>query len=121
MLLIMCVLVAAATLVVWIAAVSVAGVDLVAGSGGTDQPVTPVAVGVTTLLAGLASRALLALLSGSSPGPGPSGSASPWSCCWCRCSGRSSGVGTAATETLVAMHLVAAAVLVPMLVRTAGR
>ena len=110
----------AATLVVWVAAVPLAGVDLTARSGATDQQVTPVAVGVVTLVAGLAAWGLLALLE--------------------RFTGRAravwagiavvvlllsllgplgGGVGTASTVTLVAMHLVAAAVLIPMLFRTA--
>ncbi|OKI69648.1 DUF6069 family protein [Micromonospora sp. CB01531] len=112
----------AATLVVWAVAVPVAGVDLVARTGGTDQSVTPVVVGVATLLAGLAGWALLALLERFTTRArtvwlgvavvvllvsllGPLGG----------------GVGTAATVTLVAMHLVAAGVLVPLLPRTAGR
>ncbi|MFE9689437.1 DUF6069 family protein [Micromonospora sp. NPDC005806] len=112
----------AATLLVWVAAVPLAGVDLVANTGGTEQTVTPVAVAVSTLLAALAGWGLLALLErftararGIWTGVavvvlpvsllGPLGG----------------GVGTAATVTLVAMHLVAAAVLVQTLFRTAGR
>lgn len=112
----------AATLAVWATAVPLAGVDLVARSGGTEQTVTPAAVGVSTVVAGLAGWALLALLerftalaravwTGSAVVVllvsllGPLGGA----------------VGTAATLTLVAMHLVAAAVLVPVLRHTAAR
>lgn len=112
----------AATLLVWVLAVPLAGVDLAARPGGTEQTVTPVAVAVATLLAGLAAWGLLALLEKFTTRSrvvwtgvavvvllvslaGPLGG----------------GVGTAATVTLVAMHLVAAIVLVPLLLRTAGR
>jgi hypothetical protein len=110
----------AATLAVWVAAVPGAGVDLVVRNGGTEQSVTAVAVVVSTLLAGLAGWALLALLERFTARArsvwtgaaalvlllsllGPVGG----------------GVGTGATLTLVALHLVAAAVLVPLLRRTA--
>ncbi|WP_433280405.1 DUF6069 family protein [Micromonospora sp. CA-244673] len=112
----------AATLAVWVAAVPVAGVDLAVRNGGTEQDVTAVAVGASTLLAGLAGWALLALLERFTARAravwtgaaalvlllsllGPLGG----------------GVGAAATLTLVALHLVAAAVLVPLLRRTARR
>ncbi|MET8837040.1 DUF6069 family protein [Micromonospora sp. NPDC004540] len=112
----------AATLAVWVAADPVAGVDLAVRNGGTEQSVTAVAVGVSTLLAGLAGWALLALLERFTARPravwtgaaalvlllsllGPLGG----------------GVGTAATLTLVVLHLVAAGVLVPLLRRTARR
>ncbi|GAA3777108.1 DUF6069 family protein [Micromonospora maritima] len=112
-----------ATLLGWVVAVPLAGVDLTArAGGGGEQRVTPVAVAVSTLLAGLAGWAVLALLE--------------------RFTGRArtiwtviavlvllvsllgpvgAGAGRAATVTLVALHLVAAAVLVPGLRRTAGR
>lgn len=111
-----------ATLLGWTVAVPLAGVELAARSGGVEQRVSPVAVAVSTLLAGLAGWALLALLE--------------------RFTGRartvwtvvavlvlllsllgpvSGGAGGAATPTLVVLHLLAGAVLVPGLRRTAGR
>ncbi|MFI2713366.1 DUF6069 family protein [Micromonospora sp. NPDC018662] len=111
-----------ATLLGWIVAVPLAGVELVARSGDVEQRVTPLAVAVSTLLAGLAGWALLALLE--------------------RFTGRAravwtvvavlvlllsllgplgGGVGRAATVTLVVLHLLAGAVLVPGLRRTAVR
>lgn len=53
----------AATLLGWVVAVPLAGVELAArGGDGAAQRVTPVAVAVSTLLAGLAGWASLALL-----------------------------------------------------------
>ncbi|WBB76433.1 DUF6069 family protein [Micromonospora sp. WMMD1128] len=112
----------AATLLGWAVAVPLAGVELTARGGGAEQRVTPVAVAVSTVLAGLAGWALLALLE--------------------RFTGRArtvwsvvaalvlllslvgpltGGVGRAATVTLVILHLLAGAVLVPGLRRTAAR
>ena len=51
-----------ATLLGWVIAVPLAGVELTARTGSDVQRVTPVAVAVSTLLAGLAGWALLALL-----------------------------------------------------------
>ncbi|MET8067709.1 DUF6069 family protein [Micromonospora sp. NPDC005686] len=112
----------AATLLGWVVAVPVGGVELIARTGSTDQRVTPVAVVVSTLLAGLAGWALLALLERVTARPrtawtvvavlvlpvsvlGPLGG----------------GVGRAATLTLVVLHLVAGAVLITGLRRTAAR
>ena len=110
-----------ATLLGWVVAVPLAGVALVARSGDGEQRVTPLAVTVSTLLAGLAGWALLALLE--------------------RFTGRArtvwtavaalvlllsllgplgGGAGGPATVTLVVLHLVAGAVLVPGLRRTAA-
>lgn len=112
----------AATLAVWVAAVPVAGMDLVARNGGTEQSVTAVAVAVSTLLAGLAGWALLALLErftarARAVWTGVAGVALLLSLL----GPVSQGAGTAAILTLVALHLVAAAVLVPLLRRTARR
>ncbi|MGC3863660.1 DUF6069 family protein [Micromonospora chersina] len=110
----------AATLAVWTAAVPVAGVDLAVRNGGTEQSVTAAAVGVSTLLAGLAGWALLALLERFTARA---------RVVWTGAAGLvlllsllgplGGGVGAAATLTLVALHLAAAAVLVPLLRRTA--
>ncbi|WP_433493250.1 DUF6069 family protein [Micromonospora sp. CA-248089] len=111
----------AAALLGWVLAVPVAGVELVARTGSTDQRVTPVAVVVSALLAGLAGWALLALLERLTARArtawtvvaavvllvsllGPLGG----------------GVGGAATLTLVALHLVAGAVLITGLRWTAA-
>ncbi|MFG1656486.1 DUF6069 family protein [Micromonospora chersina] len=112
----------AATLAVWAAAVPAAGVDLAVRNGGTEQSVTAAAVGVSTLLAGLAGWALLALLERFTARA---------RAVWTGAAGLvlllsllgpvGGGVGAAATLTLVALHLAAAAVLVPLLRRTARR
>jgi hypothetical protein len=109
----------AATLAVWLVAVPLAGVELLAETGGSQQRVTPVAVGVSTLLVGLAGWGLLALLERFT-----ARSRSIWTgvaaaVLLTSLSGPlGAGVGAAATLTLVMMHLVAAAVLIPLLVRT---
>ncbi|WFE40451.1 DUF6069 family protein [Micromonospora sp. WMMD998] len=112
----------AATLLGWVVAVPLAGVELIARAGDAEQRVTPAAVAVSTVLAGLAGWALLALLE--------------------RFTGRArtvwtvvaalvlllsllgpltGGVGRSATATLAVLHLLAGAVLVPGLRRTAAR
>ncbi|MBB5114168.1 DUF6069 family protein [Micromonospora echinospora] len=110
-----------ATLLGWVIAVPLAGVELTARTGSDVQRVTPVAVAVSTLLAGLAGWALLALLERLTARArtvwtavaalvllvsllGPLGG----------------GVGRAATLTLVAFHLVAGTVLITGLRRAAG-
>ena len=75
----------AAALAVWVVAVPLAGVDLAARTGATEQPVGPGAVAVSALLAGLAAWALLAVLERFTHGPGRSGPGRPSPCCWCRC------------------------------------
>ncbi|MDF0514278.1 DUF6069 family protein [Agromyces sp. H3Y2-19a] len=49
-------------LIVWVFAVPLAGLDLVAGSGTTAQTITPVSIVVAGLFAGLAAWGFLALL-----------------------------------------------------------
>ncbi|KKK04677.1 DUF6069 family protein [Micromonospora sp. HK10] len=112
----------AATLAVWVVAVPLAGVDLVARTGGAEQRVTPVAVAVSTLLAGLAAWGLLALLERFTTRARPVWTVVALIVLLVSLLGPlGGGVGTAARVTLVAMHLVAAAVLVPLLHRTAAR
>ncbi|SBT41079.1 DUF6069 family protein [Micromonospora auratinigra] len=107
-----------ATLAVWVVAVPLAGVDLVARSGATEQTVAPAAVGVATLLAGLAGWGLLALLERLTVRARPVWTGIALLVLLVSLLGPiGSGVGTAATVTLVGMHLVAAAVLVPLLPR----
>ncbi|MCZ7475615.1 DUF6069 family protein [Micromonospora sp. WMMC273] len=111
-----------AALLGWVVAVPVAGVELITRSGSADQRVTPVAVVVSTLLAGLAGWALLALLERLTARARTA---------WTVVAGLvllvsllgplGGGVGGAATLTLVALHLVAAAVLITGLRRTAAR
>ncbi|MEU4441489.1 DUF6069 family protein [Micromonospora chalcea] len=110
-----------ATLLGWVVAVPLAGVELTARTGSDVQRVTPVAVAVSTLLAGLSGWALLALLERLTARArtvwtvvaglvllvsllGPLGG----------------GVGRAATLTLVAFHLVAGTVLITGLRRGAA-
>jgi hypothetical protein len=110
---------AAATFTVWTIAHPVAGADLIVDTGSGPTTVTPVAVVLTTLVAGLAAWALLALAerftrraaeiwSGIAGVvllislPGPIGSA----------------VGGGATAALIAMHLVTGAVLIPLMARS---
>ncbi|MEV4537716.1 DUF6069 family protein [Asanoa sp. NPDC049518] len=108
---------AAATFTVWTVAHQIAGVDLVVDNGATT--VTPAAVVLVTVLAGLAGWGLLALLERfTSRGTrtwtwiataflavsllGPLGSAE----------------GAGATIALLAMHLATGAVLIPIMARS---
>ena len=109
----------AATFTVWTIAHPVAGVDLVVDSGSGPATVTPSAVVLATVVAGLAAWAVLAVAerrlrraaavwSGVAGAVllisllGPIGSA----------------VGAGATAALLAMHLVTGAVLIPLLARS---
>ncbi|MFR9779146.1 DUF6069 family protein [Micromonospora sp. MS34] len=112
----------AATLVVWIVAVPLAGVDLVARTGGAEQTVTPVAVGVATLVVSLAGWGLLALLERFTARARAAWTVVALMVLLVSLLGPlGGGVGAAATLTLVGMHLAAGAVLIPLLARTAGR
>ncbi|ASW52956.1 DUF6069 family protein [Plantactinospora sp. KBS50] len=107
----------AATLVGWL--VLAAFVDLRARTGGTEQTVGAVAVVATTLLAGLAGWGLLALLerragraralwTGIAVAVAVLSLAGPLV----------QGVGGAAKLALAALHVITAAVLIPLLRRT---
>ncbi|QLQ36004.2 DUF6069 family protein [Micromonospora robiginosa] len=113
----------AATLLGWAVAVPLAGVELTARSGGGgEQRVTPVAVAVSTLLAGLAGWALLAVLERFTGRAGTVWTVVAVVVALLSLLGPlTGGVGRAATVTLVALHLLAGAVLVPGLRRTAVR
>ncbi|MGC5385882.1 DUF6069 family protein [Micromonospora chalcea] len=110
-----------ATLLGWVVAVPLAGVDLTARTGSDVQRVTSVAVAVSTLLAGLSGWALLALLERLTARART---------VWTVVAGLvllvsllgplSGGVGRAATLTLVAFHLVAGTVLITGLRRAAA-
>jgi hypothetical protein len=109
----------AATLAVWVVAVPLAGVELLADTGGTEQRVSPVAVVVSTLLVSLAGWGLLALLERFTGRARAIWTAVAVAVLLASLQGPlTAAVGTAATVTLVAMHLVAAAVLIPLLVRS---
>ncbi|MFI7428032.1 DUF6069 family protein [Micromonospora sp. NPDC049836] len=111
-----------ATLVVWVIAEPIAGVELAVQGGGGEQSVTPVAVALSTVVAGLAGWALLALLERFTTRPRAVWTAVALGVLVVSLLGPlGGGVGTAATVTLVVMHLAAAAVLVPLLRRTASR
>lgn len=109
----------AATFTVWTIADPLAGVDLIADTGSGPTTVTPIAVVLMTLVAGLAAWALLAVLERLTPRAatiwtwiagavllisllGPVGSA----------------VGAGSTVTLVVMHLVTGAILIPLMARS---
>ena len=112
---------AGATFTVWTIAVPLAGVDLVADTGSGPATVTPIAVVLTTIVAGLAGWGLLALLERSNPRAATT---------WTRIAGifllisllgpLGSAVGAGATVALLAMHLAAGAVLIPLLARSSG-
>jgi hypothetical protein len=113
---------AGATFTVWTIAHPVAGADLVVDTGAGPTTVTPTAVVLATVVAGLAAWALLALVERVTRRaaatwswvagavllislPGPIGSA----------------VGAGATVALVAMHLATGAVLIPIMARSSVR
>ncbi|MDG4824701.1 DUF6069 family protein [Asanoa sp. WMMD1127] len=110
----------AANLVVWAVAVPVLGVDLAVRSGDGTTEISPAAVAVTTMLAGLLGWTLLGLLQRRTRRPGL-----VWT--WIACAvlavsllGPLGAASAAAGATLAAMHLVAGAGLVPALARTAA-
>jgi hypothetical protein len=113
---------AGATFTGWTIAHQLAGVDLIVDTGSGPATVTPAAVALATVVAGLAAWGLLALVERRTQRAaavwsgivstlllisllGPIGSA----------------VGAAATAALVAMHLAAGAVLIPIMARSSVR
>jgi hypothetical protein len=109
----------AATFTVWTIAHPIAGADLIVDTGSGPTTVTPVAVVLVTVIAGLAAWGLLALVERLTRRAaaiwagivgvvllisllGPIGSA----------------VGAGATAALVAMHVVTGAVLIPLMARS---
>lgn len=120
----------AAALAVWLLAVPLAGVTLTARTGDTESTVGPVAIVLSTVLAGLAGWGLLALLERRAVRAGVAGEA-----CDLARAGRSwaitagvgtvlslngplvSAVGAASTTVLLLLHLAVGAVLVPLLPR----
>jgi hypothetical protein len=113
---------AGATLTVWTIAHPVAGTDLVVDTGSGPATVTPAAVVLATVVAGLAAWALLAVLERLTRRP-----ATVWSSTACTVLIASllgpidSAVGAGTTVALVAMHLATGAVLIPLMARSAVR
>jgi hypothetical protein len=113
---------AGATFTGWSIAHSVAGADLVVATGSGRSTVTPAAVVLATVLAGLAAWGLLALVERWTPR-----AAAVWSRIACAVLAISllgpigAAVGTGATVALVAMHLAAGAVLIPIMARSSVR
>lgn len=109
----------AATFTVWTIAHPITGADLVVDTGSGPSTVTPAAVAVVTVLAGLAAWAVLALMERFTPRA---------AAIWTWTSGTvlvisllgpiGSAVGTATTVTLLGMHLATGAVLIPILARS---
>lgn len=111
----------AATFTVWSVAHPIAGADLIVDTGSGRTTVTPAAVVLVTIVVGLAAWGLLALLERFTKR-----AATLWS--WIAgtvlvisLSGPvGSAVGGGATAALVAMHLAAGAVLIPLLARSSS-
>jgi hypothetical protein len=110
---------AGATFTVWTIAHSFAGADLVVNTASSPTTVTPAAVAIVTVIAGLAAWGLLALLERFT-----AKAASIWSGIGAAVLLISllgpigSAVGAAATVALLAMHLVVGAVLIPLMARS---
>ncbi len=112
---------AGATFTVWAIAHPLAGADLVVDTGSGRTTVTPAAVVITTVVVGLAAWGLLALLERLTR----RGTA-----IWSWIAGAvllisllgpiGSAIGAGATAALVAMHLAAGAVLIPLMARSQG-
>ncbi|GAA1896075.1 DUF6069 family protein [Asanoa iriomotensis] len=110
----------AANIVVWAIAVPVLGADLSVRTGDRTTEVSPTAVSVVTLLAGLLGWTLLGLLRRTRR-PGRT-----WTVIACvvlliSLLGPLSAVTAGGVATLLTMHLVAGAGLIPALARTARR
>ena len=110
---------AGATFTVWTIAHPVARADLVVETGSGPTTVTPAAVVLMTVVAGLVAWGLLALVERFTRR-----AAAVWS--WIACAVLlisllgpiGSAVGAGATAALVAMHLVTGAVLIPIMARS---
>jgi hypothetical protein len=108
-----------ATLTLWTIAHPIAGVDLIVDTGSGPTAVTPAAVVLATVAAGLAAWALLAVVERLARR-----AATIWT--WIACTVLvlsllgpiGSAVGAGATVVLLAMHLAAGAVLIPILARS---
>jgi hypothetical protein len=113
---------AGATFTVWTIAHLVAGADLIVDAASGPTTVTPAAVVLATVVAGLAAWALLALIERFTRR-----AAAVWS--WIAVAVLlvsllgpiGSAVGAGATVALVAMHLATGAVLIPIMARSSVR
>ncbi|GID97833.1 DUF6069 family protein [Amorphoplanes digitatis] len=104
---------------VWTIAHQVAGVELVVDRGSGRTTVTPAAVVLATVVAGLAAWALLALLERRTRRAAALWSGTAGAVLLVSLLGPiGSAVGAGATAALVAMHLAAGAVLIPLLARS---
>ena len=111
----------AVTLAGWAVAGPLAGVRLVVRSGDTSRTVGPTSVAVASLAVGLAAWGLLALLERVSRRARGIWTGIALAVLVLSLAGPLGGATTAATVSLVCLHLAAAAVLIPLLARTAGR
>lgn len=102
----------AATLVVWLAAVPILGVELAAQTGGGTIEVGPGAVVIATVVAGLAGWALLALLERLTPRARVIWTAIAAAVLVLSMLGPLGGIGAASQLTLALMHLAAGAVII---------
>jgi Family of unknown function (DUF6069) len=108
----------AAALATWALVVPLAGITLTARTGDSTQTVGPVAIAVTSLLAGLAGWLLVAVLERFVARPGRIWAFSAPAVLAASLTGPlSSGVGAAAVLALILLHLVVAVVILLGLVR----
>lgn len=111
----------AANLVVWAVAVPALGVDLSVRSGSGTIQVGPALVAIVTMLAGLLGWTLLGLLQGRTRRPAVTWSLIAGAVLLVSLAGPLGAVTGGAVATLLAMHLVAGAGLIPALASTARR
>lgn len=114
----------AATLTIWAIAGPLAGIDLAirVGSGAGSQPVGPIAVATVSLLAGLAGWGLLVILEGCTQRAGSVWTIFALVALVLSLAGPlGAGIDTATKLALAGMHLVAAAILIPLLAWTSNR
>lgn len=110
---------AAAALLVWLIAVPVAGVELIARSGGGTQEVGGAQVAMVTVIVGLAGWALLEVLERRVANPARRWTAIALIVLALSLAGPLGTSTVGAALTLVALHLVTAAVLIVGLRRSA--
>jgi hypothetical protein len=111
-----------ANLVVWAIAVPLAGIDLTVDTGAGRTEVGPAAVAVVTMLAGLLGWTLLGLLQRRTRRAVPIWTAVAVAVLVVSLAGPlGAATTTAAGVTLVGMHLMAGAIVIPLLARTAAR
>lgn len=111
----------AVTLAGWAVADPLAGVRLAVRSGDTTRVVGPASVAVVSLVVGLAAWGLLALLERMTRRARGVWTGTALAVLVLSLAGPLGAATTAATVSLVCLHLAAGAVLIPSLARTAGR